>query len=197
MYTINVIENKAVRTQNIVERHMLSNDAKEEIKDFAGRITPENWNIILHPFDARFKPGVFNVFISVGDENEDMPVERDEQEYENLEEENRPCPGGVTGGLLFSDLRERGVEEEGRVSQAVILIWPYRGNWRSRLVRELARLAAYRRRALRLKAHRGEETVIVRPEFPGEELKDPVFSRAYSLLLKRTEEMFGHLIKIV
>jgi len=171
---------------------MLSNDSKEEIRDFADRITPENWNIILHPFDARFKPGVFNVFISIGDEDEDMPANQEEQEDENLEEENRPCPGGVTDGLLFSDLRERGLKEEGRVSQAVILIWPYRGDWRSRLVRELARLAAYRRRALSLKAHRGEEPVIVRPEFPGEELKDPAFSRAYSLILKRTEERFGH-----
>lgn len=171
---------------------MLSNDAKEEIRDFADRITPENWNIILHPFDAQVKPGVFNVFIRIGDEDEDMPADRDEREYANLEEENRPCPGGVTGGLLFSDLRERGVEEEGRVSQAVILIWPYMGDWRSRLVRELARLAAYRRRALRLKAHRSEETVIIRPEFPGEELEDPAFSSAYSLLIKRTEETFGH-----
>ncbi len=169
---------------------MLSNDTQEEIREFAEKITPENWRIILHPFDAQYKPGVFNLFIRIGGEDEDMPQER-EEEYENLEEEKRPCPGGVTGGLLFSDLRERGLEE-GRVSQAVIQIWPYTGDWRLRIVRELARLATYRRKAMRLKAHRSEETVIVRPEFPGEELEDPAFSSAYSLLLKRTEETFGH-----
>ena len=167
---------------------MLSNDAKEEIRDFADRITPGNWNIILHPFDAQFKPCAFNLFISIGNEVEEVPEDKGEQEYENLEEEKRPCPGGVTGGVLFSDLSERGLEEEGRVSQAVIQIWPYRGDWRSRLVKELARLAAYRRKALRLKANRGKGTVIVRTEFPGEELKDPAFSSAYSLLLKRIEE---------
>lgn len=171
---------------------MLSNDAKEEIMDFADRIAPKNWNIILHPFDAQFKPCLFNVFISIGDEDEEMPDNQDEQEYGDLEEENRPCPGGVTGGVLFSDLRERGFEEGGRVSQAVIQIWPYKGDWRLRLVRELARLAAYRRKALKLRAHRVEGAVIVRPEFPGEELKDPAFSSAYSLLSKRTEEAFGH-----
>lgn len=169
---------------------MLSNEAKEEVRVFADRITPRNWNIIVHPFDAQFRPRIFNIFISIGDEDEEMPADHEEQEYGNLEDENRPCPGGVTGGVLFSDLRERGVEERGRVSQAVILIWPYRGDWRLRIVRELARLAAYRRKALRLKAHRGEETVIVRPEFPGEELNSPVFSRAYSLLSKRAEELF-------
>jgi len=168
---------------------MLSNDAKEEIRDFADRITPKNWNIILHPLDAQFKPRVFNLFISIGDENEEMPEDQ-RVEYGHVDEENRPCPGGVTGGVLFSDLRERGFEEGGKVSQAVIQIWPYRGDWRLRLVRELARLAAYRRKALRLKAHRGEETVIVRPEFPVEELGDSAFSRAYSLLSKRSQERF-------
>ena len=173
---------------------MLSNDTQEEIRAFAERITPENWNIILHPFDAQFKPGAFNVFIRIGGEDEDMPRDSTEQEYENLEKKNRPCPGGVTGGLLFSDLRERGLEEEGRVSQAVIQIWPYMGDWRLRIVRELARLATYRRKAMRLKAHRSEETVIIRPEFPGEELEDPAFSSAYSLLSKRAEEAFGHIM---
>jgi hypothetical protein len=178
--------------QDIEEGPVLSSDAKEEIRDFADRITPENWNIILHPFDAQLKPGIFNVFISIGDEDEGMPADHEEQEYESFEEENRPCPGGVTGGVLFSDLRERGFEEGGRVSQAVVQIWPCKGDWRPRLVRELARLAAYRRKALRLKAHRREETVIVRPEFPGEELNSLAFSSAYSLLSKRAEAMFGY-----
>ncbi|MBW1707242.1 MAG: hypothetical protein JRJ86_19130 [Deltaproteobacteria bacterium] len=170
---------------------MLSNDAKEEIRDFADRITPKNWNIILHPLDAQFKPRVFNLFISIGDENEEMPEDQ-RVEYGHVDEENRPCPGGVTGGVLFSDLRERGFEEGGKVSQAVIQIWPYRGDWRLRLVREFALLTAYRRKALGLKAHKGEETVIVRPEFPDEKLKDRSFSKAYSLFSKRSEEAFGH-----
>ena len=168
---------------------MLTNDAKEEIRGFVDRITPKNWHIILHPFDAQLKPHVFNLFISIGDEDEEMSDDHYEQEYENLEDENRPCPGGVTGGVLFSDLKDRGLEEGGRISQAVIQIWPYRGDWRLRLLRELARIAAYRRKALRLKANRGEGTVIVRPEFPGEELKEPAFISAYSLFEKRTETL--------
>ena len=170
---------------------MLSDDAKEEIRDFTERITPRNWNIILHPFDAQFKPRVFNVFIRIGGEDEEVPTEGEDRQYGDLRAENVPCPGGVTGGVLFSDLRERGFEGGGKVSQAVIQIWPYSGDWRLRLVRELARLSAYRRKALRLKAHKEEGTLIVRPEYPGEELKDPAFNSAYSLLSKRTEAAVG------
>ena len=167
---------------------MLSNDAKDEIRVFTDRITPKNWNIILHPFDAQFKPHVFNLLISIRDEDEEMPDNHDEQEYENFDEENCPCPGGVTGGVLFSDLSERGLGEEGRISQAVIQIWPYWGDWKLRLMRELARLATYRRKALRLKANRGKGTVMVRSEFPGEDLREPPFISAFSLFAKRAGE---------
>ena len=157
---------------------MLTDGTKQEMRVFAERITPKNWNIILNAADLRYGTGILNVLLSISDEGEEGISGRQDADPEL-------CAGRVTGGMLFTDLKERDFDGKGKMAQAVIFVSPYFDDWRRPLVQALAQLAVYRWHAFRIRAHKKEGMVIVRPGSPEEVRHDPIFKSALSILAKR------------
>ena len=148
---------------------MLSDTQKEDIRQFADRITPKSWHVILDPRDERLEAGVLNIHINIeGPENEVYtdffgrkcyPYEAGdgtlwyENKYGNLFHRNqiKPVLGMIYGRMVFKTIKSHGIHRKGKVARIVIRLWPYLDDWKITLVHELAHVAVYRYHACRTK----------------------------------------------
>jgi hypothetical protein len=164
---------------------MWSDAEKEEMRLYAEGITPRNWNVILNAADLTCETGVLNVLLIFADAGDEGSRSREDLTPECRDTDPAYQGGRVSGGMLFTDLKERGVDQEGKMAQAVVLLADHFGDWRESLVHALAQLAVYRWHAFRMKAYRKEGTVMVRPGYDMTPGNDPIFQHALSIMADR------------
>jgi len=202
------------------EHPMASTFNKEKIRRFAERITPKNWNIILHEKNALETAGVLNILLSI--QGQDSQVYADRYGNKCYEYEGRcgekyfankygdvlhksqvkPVLGMVLGRMTFKELKSFESDKKGRVAKIIVQLWPDIGDWRVSLVHELAHVAVYRWRAFMtkdykkqglFKRHVGEnlKTNIIREQLSMENHHGPRFKKALLSLAKRAIREFG------
>jgi hypothetical protein len=198
---------------------MTSNFNKEKMRRFADRITPKNWNIILHEKDVLDTAGVLNILLSI--QGQDSPVYSDAHgnkcyEYQGRSGEKyfanrygdifqknqvKPVLGMVLGRMTFKELKSFGGNKKGKVANIIVQLWPDIGDWRVTLVHELAHVAVYRWRAFMTKEYKkqgpfkryvGENLRmnIIREQLSMENHHGPRFQNALLSLAKRVIREF-------
>jgi len=205
------------------EHRMTSPFSKEKMRRFADRITPKNWNIILHEKDALETSGVLNILLSI--QGQDSQVYADIYgnkcyEYEGRGAEKyfankygdvlhknqvKPVLGMVLGRMTFKEVKSFGGDKKGKVAKIIVQFWPDLGDWRVTLVHELAHVAVYRWRALMTKDYKKQglfkrhpvenlRASIIKEQSTMESHHGPRFQKALLSLAKRTIREFGEKI---
>lgn len=157
----------------------------EEIRRFADPITPRRWKMILDAREALLENGVLNVLLNIEGEKHRVFLDPDGNTCQSSKPGAAPCIAGISGGMLFTDLRERGIDQAGKVAQAVIRLWPYHADWHGALIHELAHLAVYRWQAWKMKAHLKPGMILVRPGAGEEDDHGRAFTNALSAINRR------------
>ncbi|MBN1932260.1 MAG: hypothetical protein JW786_11695 [Desulfobacterales bacterium] len=149
---------------------------KEEIRRFADQITPKNWNVVLHPKDDKLSANILNILLRIQDS--DYPDSAD-----------TAAKAVLSGGILFSNLKDIGIDQKGSVAQVVLQLWPRSGDWKAALIHELARVAVYRCLAFRMKTYKDEPRMTL-PEADNElEPHGVTFEKALSIMKKRSRKI--------
>jgi hypothetical protein len=192
---------------------------KEKMRRFADRVTPKNWNVILHEKNALETAGVLNIILSI--QGQDSQVFSDAHgnkcyEYQETGGETyfanrygdifhkhqvRPVLGMVLGRMTFKELRSCEGNKKGKVAKIIVQLWPDLGDWRVTLVHELAHVAVYRWRAFVTKEYKkqglfkryvGENLRmnIIREQLSMENHHGPRFQNAFLSLIKRVIREF-------
>jgi hypothetical protein len=94
--------------------------------------------------------------------------------------------------MLFSNLKEIGVDKKGTIAQAVILLPPefIKCDWRTELVRLLARIAVFRWAAFKKRIYKDED---FHRDFDFNEPPDgPTFRLALDIMEKRASRLLNH-----
>jgi hypothetical protein len=198
---------------------MISTFTKEKMRRLAERITPKNWNIILHQKNALETAGVLNILLSI--QGQDSQVYSDSYgnkcyEYEGRAGEKyfatrygdifhknqvRPVLGMVLGRMTFKELKSFGDDKKGKVAKIIVQLWPDLGDWRVTLVHELAHVAVYRWRAFMTKEYKKQglfkrypdenlRTSLIKEQLTMENHHGPRFQKAFSSLIKRAIREF-------
>ena len=160
----------------MTDKKKVSNMEKEEMRRFADQITPANWNVVLHPKDDKLAPNILNIFLRIQDSDHRDPG-------------GTTCKALFSGGMLFSNLKDIGIDHKGSVAQVVVQLWPYSGDWKEALIHELAHVAVYRCLAFRMKTYKDEPRMTL-PEADYEQ--DPhgvTFKKAFSIMKKRSRKI--------
>jgi len=202
------------------EHRMTSPFSKEKMRRFADRITPKNWNIILHEKDALETSGVLNILLSI--QGQDSQVYADIYgnkcyEYEGRGAEKyfankygdvlhknqvKPVLGMVLGRMTFKEVKSFGGDKKGKVAKIIVQFWPDLGDWRVTLVHELAHVAVYRWRAFMTKDYKKQglfkrhpvenlRASIIKEQSTMESHHGPRFQKALLSLAKRAIREFG------
>ena len=175
---------------------MTSTVNKEKIRRFADRITPKNWNIILHEKDALETSGVLNILLSIQGQNSQVYSDRygnkcyeyqgrgGETYFANIygdifhKNQVKPVLGMVLGRMTFKKLKFFDNDKKGKVAKIMVQLWPDLGDWRVTLVHELAHVAVYRWRAFRTKDYNKQRLFI---RYLGENLRSSIIKEQLTL----------------
>jgi hypothetical protein len=199
---------------------MSSDVQKEAIRQFADRITPNSWHIIMDSKDERIKPGILNVHLSLQGPASEVytdfwgrkcyPFEHKDgtiwyaNRYGNVfhRHQVKPILGMIYGRMVFKDLKELGVNLKGKVARIIVRLWPYLGDWKGTLIHELAHVAVYRYQACRSK-HYSKKTLyknfwnidskslLIEERLLREGHHGPSFKKAFFSLTQRAIKEFG------
>ena len=199
---------------------MLSDVQKQEIRRFADRITPKNWNVVLRPEDEIEAPGILNILISIQKPESEVftdyfgnkcyPCESKDgiRYFENrygdvfFKNQVKPALGMVSGRMIFKDLKTYMTDRKGKMAKIKIKLWPYLGDWKGTLIHELAHVAVYRYKALKTGEYRKKalfqnpweidtKTLFIHGTLLREGHHGSAFQRAFSSLAKRAIREFG------
>jgi len=157
----------------------------KEIRRFADRITPGRWKMILDAREAILENGLLNVLLNIEAEEHQVFRDPDGNTCDSSRPGATPRIAGISGGMLFTDLRERGVDPPGKVAQVVIRLWPYYGDWHGALIHELAHLAVYRWQAWKMKVHLKQGMILIKPGAGEEDDHGRAFTKALSAINRR------------
>ena len=198
---------------------MTSTFNKEKMRRFADRVTPKNWNIILHEKDALETAGVLNILLSIQGQNSQVYSDAygnkcyeyqgrsGETYYANRygdifhKNQVKPVLGMVLGRMTFKELKPLGGDKKGKVARIIVQLWPDLGDWRVTLVHELAHVAVYRWRAFMTKDYKKHglfkrypaenlRASIIKERLTLENHHGPRFQKALLSLIKRAVREF-------
>ncbi len=162
-----------------------SDTEQEEIRQFADRITPKNWNIFIHPKDFKYIPGILNIQLYFFDVIDDF-------------DEHMATVHGPMRVCLISFFKDHYPEAaeafqkygEGSFASSLIGIHPT-ASWdlEGTIIHELAHVAVDRLKVFQQKPMKKNLSFAFK--YPDEDLHGQLFQRFYRILLNRTEKMFG------
>ena len=199
---------------------MISDAQKEAMRQFADRVTPQSWHIVLDSKDERIQPGILNVHLSLqGPESEvytDIwgrkcyPFEHTDGSiwYANRSgnvyhrHQVKPILGMIDGRMVFKNLKTLGVNRKGKIARIIVRLWAYLGDWKGTLIHELAHVAVYRYQACRTKDYQNNalfknpwnidfKSLLIKERFLREGHHGPSFQKAFFTLSKRAIREFG------
>lgn len=164
---------------------------KEKIRQFADDITPKNWNVVLHPKQDRLEPGTLNILLSFKSSEYEVYPDGNGHACYSDERGVETCRRMIPGGMMFMDLKDIGIDRNGKVAQIVIQLWPQYQQMKKVLLQELARIAAIRKLVLETRATRRSGTLVVKERPADDEKNRRAIDRALSLLIRRAIRCYG------
>ena len=173
---------------------MESERIRQEIRDFAEKIVPPNWNIYFDPEDFSYKPGTLNIQLMIHKHKND--------ELSPLEDEGQEFVGVISGPMHFcqiSSLTEnrpealKAIEQygDGSVARITFVINLMYGADEDAIVHELAHIATVRYKAQQAgKKHRNRSPIVTQ-DIAGGSRHGPLFQKALRRMIIRTEAALG------
>jgi len=169
----------------------MSDIEKEKIRKFADTITPYNWNVVLTPKHDRLEPGMLNILLNFKSSSYDVYLDGTGQTCYSDERGVETCRKMIPGGMLFMDLRDIGIDRNGKVAQIVVHIWPQHQQLKKVLLQELGRVVLIRRMAFRTKAFKEQGTMVVKEDIQDPAAHQEALDHAVTLLSKRALRAYG------
>ena len=162
---------------------------KEEVTEFANRITPKNWNIFFNSKDIKYVPGTLNIWIWFLDDSYE-----DTGEEKKLAEVHEPMK--VYKISFFKSFIPEAAEAlkkygDGIVSSSEIWVYPIANvDLKDTIIHLLAHGAGQRFR-MYLDKRWKDGCRMYNSRSDGEDAHGPMFQRFYRILINRTEKIFG------
>jgi hypothetical protein len=165
----------------------------QEIKQFAEKIVPPNWNIYYDPEEFRYKPGTLNIHLLIQKEKND--------ELSPLEDEDHEFVGVISGPMHFYQVSTfkknagamKAIEQygDGSIARITFVINLIYGADEEAIVHELAHIAAVRYKAQQIGKNHRDRSPIVTQEIERGSRHGPLFQKALHRMIIRTEAALG------